>query len=260
MRSVSTTRILISNDDGINAPGIAKLEAIARSLSDDVWIIAPENEQSGAGHSLTLTKPLRMRKLEDKRWSVSGTPTDCIMLALNKIMLDCPPTLILSGINRGGNLAEDVTYSGTVSVAMEGTLAKIPSIALSQCIRPGERTKWETAERYAKGVIEDLVKIGWPEDVLINVNFPAIPADEVEGVHVTCQGRREVFGSNVEERMDPRGFRYYWFGLGREVGDLQAETDLKAVRTQHISVTPLHLDLTHHETRTSMTVGVAKQF
>lgn len=132
MAAISTARILVSNDDGINAPGLEILERVARQFSDDVWVVAPAEEQSGAGHSLTLTKALRMRKIEEKRWAVSGTPTDCVAMAINKIMVDTPPTLILSGVNRGGNLAEDVTYSGTVSVAMEGTLAGIPSIAFSQ--------------------------------------------------------------------------------------------------------------------------------
>ena len=152
--SVSAARILISNDDGINASGLKILEKVARELSDDVWVVAPESEQSGAGHSLTLTRPLRVRKLEEKRFAVDGTPTDCVMMAVNQIMKDSLPTLVLSGVNRGGNLAEDVTYSGTVSVAMEGTLCGIPSIAMSQCIRPPARTKWETAEKICTGCAE----------------------------------------------------------------------------------------------------------
>ena len=248
MAPISTARILVSNDDGINAPGIAVLERVARALSDDVWIVAPETEQSGAGHSLTLTRPLRIRRLEDKRWAVQGTPTDCIMMAVNKIMADHPPTLILSGINRGGNLAEDVTYSGTVSVAMEGTLCGIPSVALSQCIRPGERAQWDTAEAFAPKVLGPLLETGWPKDVLINVNFPAIPTGSVQGIRVTEQGRREMMGNNIDERVDPRGFTYYWFGLGREVGLPGHTTDLKSVRTGYVSVTPLHLDLTHRDT------------
>ncbi|MEX0299403.1 MAG: 5'/3'-nucleotidase SurE [Kordiimonas sp.] len=258
--AISTRRILISNDDGINAPGIAILERIARTLSDDVWIVAPEAEQSGAGHSLTLTKPLRMRKLEEKRWAVSGTPTDCVMLAVNKIMPDDLPTLILSGINRGGNLAEDVTYSGTVSVAMEGTLVGIPSIALSQCIRPNERTKWDTAEKYAPGVIKSLIDVGWPEGVLMNVNLPAFPADEVGGVKVTEQGRREMVGVDIEERKDPRGFSYYWLGLGREVGTPGHETDIKTVREKYISVTPIKMDLTDHTSREQLVSKVDQSF
>lgn len=255
-----TTRILVSNDDGITAPGLAILEKIARQLSDDVWVVAPSEERSGAGHSLTLTHPIRIRKLEEKRFSVSGTPTDCVMMALNQIMGDKPPTLILSGINRGGNLAEDITYSGTVSVAMEGTLAGIPSIAFSQCIRPPAATKWATAETFTRPVIEKLMALDWPENVLMNVNFPAFDPADIKGIHVTEQGRREVMGNNVEERTDPRGFRYFWFGLGREVGVPGHETDLKAVRSHYVSITPLHLDLTHHETRQAMRPAIEEEF
>jgi len=258
--AISVERILVSNDDGINAPGIAILEAIARQFSDDVWVVAPADEQSGAGHSLTLTKPLRIRQVEAKRWAVSGTPTDCIMMAVNQIMKDSLPTLILSGINRGGNLAEDVTYSGTVSVAMEGTLAGIPSIALSQCIRPNEKTQWATAEKYAPEVIKGLLDFEWPEDVLMNVNFPAFPSDEIKGIRVTEQGRREMVGNNIEERTDPRGFKYYWFGLGREVGVPGHQQDIKSVRERWISVTPLHLDMTHHQAREALVPALEKTF
>ena len=258
--AISTARILVSNDDGINASGIKVLEKIAKALSDDVWIVAPEEEQSGAGHSLTLTKPLRIRELEPKRWAVSGTPTDCVMMAVNHIMKDNLPTLILSGINRGGNLAEDVTYSGTVSVAMEGTLAGIPSVAFSQCLRPEERVKWETAEKYAPTVLEGVLKEGWDKNVLMNVNFPAYAPEEIKGIRVTEQGRREMVGNNIEERVDPRGFHYFWFGLGREVGLPGHQTDIKTVREKWISVTPLHLDLTHHETRETLSRAVNRSF
>ncbi len=258
--TVSPARILVSNDDGINAPGLKVLEDVARQFSDDVWVVAPETEQSGSGHSLTLTRPLRVRKHEEKRWSIDGTPTDCVMLALNQIMIDSLPTLILSGINRGGNLAEDVTYSGTVSVAMEGTLASIPSVAFSQCIRPDQHTKWKTAERFAPEVLKSLLDTGWPTGVLMNVNFPAFEPDEIQGIRVTEQGRREMLGNNVEERVDPRGFKYYWFGLGRELGLPGHETDLKSVREKYISVTPLHLNLTHHQTRSELADKVAKKY
>lgn len=260
MTAVSPARILVSNDDGIHAPGIEVLERIARQFSDDVWVVAPEEEQSGAGHSLTLSRVLRMRRLEEKRWAVSGTPTDCVAMAINKIMPDQRPTLILSGINRGGNLAEDVTYSGTVSVAMEGTLAGIPSIAMSQCIRPDQRTKWETAEKFAPQVIQSLIDSGWPEDVLMNINFPAFLPEEIKGVKMTEQGARQIMGNHIEERTDPRGFKYYWFGLGREVGQPGHETDLKAVREKWISVTPLHLNLTHHDARRSLADKIAQTF
>ena len=258
--AVSTERILISNDDGIDAEGLGVLERIARQFSDDVWVISPETEQSGAGHSLTLTRPLRIRQAGEKRWAVSGTPTDCIMMAVNKIMANKLPTLILSGVNRGGNLAEDVTYSGTVSVAMEGTLAGIPSIALSLCVRPEQSIKWETAERYAPDVIRGLLAYDWPDDVLMNVNFPAFPADEIQGIRVTEQGRREMIGNNIEERVDPRGLKYYWFGLGREVGIPGHQQDIKAVREKWISVTPLQLDLTHERARKELAMSLDKAF
>jgi len=258
--AISTARILVSNDDGIHAPGIAVLENIARTLSDDVWVVAPDSERSGAGHSLTLTNPIRIRKAGDKRYAVSGTPTDCVMMAVNHIMRDTLPTLILSGVNRGGNLAEDVGYSGTVSVAAEGCLAGIPSIALSQCLRPQEPALWDTAERYAGMVIRDLIDGGWPEDVLMNVNFPACAPDAVKGVHVTVQGRRQIIGNNVEERVDPRGFPYFWFGLGRDVGVPGLETDLHAVRGDYISVTPLHLDRTHYESREALADRISREF
>jgi 5'-nucleotidase len=240
-------RILLTNDDGIHAPGIAVLERVARTLSDDIWIVAPAEEQSGAGHSLTLTQPIRVQKFDDRRFAVKGTPTDSVMMALGKLMEGARPDLILSGINRGANLAEDVTYSGTVSAAMEGTLAGIPSIALSQATpdRPQKEDAFAIAEANAGELIQKLVRIGWPKDVLINVNFPPPQLGPVQGVRVTEQGFRDMGASIIEERRDPRGFRYYWFGLGREAPSPGHETDLKAMRESHISVTPLHLDLTH---------------
>ncbi len=258
--AISPARILISNDDGIGAKGLAVLERVARQFTDDVWVVAPETEQSGAGHSLTLNSPLRLRKLDEKRWAVSGTPTDCVMMAVNKIMKDNLPTLILSGINRGGNLAEDVTYSGTVSVAMEGTLAGIPSIAMSQCIRPDQSVKWATAEHFAPDVIKSLIAQDWPNDVLMNVNFPAFPEQDVQGICTTEQGRREMIGNNLEERTDPRGFKYYWFGLGREVGLPGHQQDIKAVREKWISVTPLHLNLTHQKAREMLEKSIDQTF
>ena len=248
-RTVTADRILITNDDGINAPGLSVLEEIARTLSNDVWVVAPESEKSGAGHSLTLTVPIRLRRLDDRRYAVQGTPTDCVMMAVNHIMKDHRPTLILSGVNRGANMAEDVTYSGTIAGAMEGTLAGIPSVALSQAIRPPQRTKWSTAKTHAARVISGLLDMGWPEEVFINVNFPAYDADEVKGIRVTEQGRRDYGGLQIEQRQDPRGFDYYWFGLARTVDEPGHESDLHFVRDGWISVTPLHLDLTHHEMR-----------
>lgn len=260
------TRILLTNDDGVNASGLKALEDIANALSDDVWVVAPETEQSGAGHSLTLTQPLRIRKLGDKRFAIQGTPTDCVMLGLNHLMKDTRPTLVLSGVNRGVNLADDVTYSGTIAGAMEGTLAGVPSIAMSQAINPEtRRADFSVADRHGADIIRKLVAHGWGENVLINVNFPPPDAandatSDAKGVKVTEQGKRDLGQLKVEEHRDPRGFPYYWFGLSRSYGQPGHETDLKAVRDGWISVTPLHLDLTHFETREHMAPEIDEKF
>lgn len=243
-------RILLTNDDGIHAAGFAVLEAIAASLSDDIWVAAPAEEQSGTGHSLTLTAPLRARKVGPRRFAVYGTPTDAVMLGLGRLIDGPKPDLILSGVNRGGNLAEDVTYSGTVSAAMEGCLAGVPSIALSQVIGnwPGDDSAFEPARTHGTAVIRACLDAGWPAGVLLNVNFPPATLGPVTGVRVTEQGFRDLGHIRIEERTDPRGIPYYWFGLAREIREPGHETDLKAMREQHISITPLHLDLTHRQT------------
>lgn len=241
-------RILLTNDDGIHAPGFAALERIARQLSDDIWVSAPAEEQSGAGHSLTINRPLRLRQLSERRFAVAGTPTDSVMMALGHMMKDHKPDLILSGVNRGPNLAEDVTYSGTVSAAMEGTLAGIRSIALSQSMSDYTLglENFSAAEATAPDLIRKLIKAEWGKGVLININFPA--RAQPLGVKVTEQGQRDYGHINLVKRKDPRGFPYYWFAYGREVETPVQRTDLEAVRHGYVSVTPLHLNLTHEET------------
>ena len=241
-------RILLTNDDGINARGLALLEAAARRLSDDVWIVAPSEEQSGAGHSLTLTQPVRLRRHDERRFSVTGTPTDAVMLALAHIMKDNRPDLILSGSNRGANLGEDVTYSGTVSAAMEGALAGIPSIALSQSYSRegmGDTVPFAAAEAWAERVLRPLVDAPMERRTLVNINFPALPPDEVKGVRVVRQGLRDYGRTRIVKRTDPRGYNYYWFGLGPMIHTPGHATDLEAIADGYVSVTPLHLDLTH---------------
>ena len=242
-------RILVTNDDGIHAPGLIALEKIAAALSDDVWVVAPAEEQSGAGHSLTLSEPIRLRQMGDKRFAVRGTPTDCVMLALGHVMKDHKPDLLLSGVNRGGNLAEDVTYSGTVSAAMEGCLARIRSIAMSQVMMDygAGKENFDAAVVHAPGIIKRLLAAEWAPGMLVNINFPPRLADDVRGVEVTEQGFRDYGHIALDQRVDPRGFPYFWFGYGREVAEPGRETDLKAIRHGMISVTPLHLDLTHRE-------------
>jgi len=241
-------RILLTNDDGLNSRGLALLETVAARLSDDIWVVAPAEEQSGAGHSLTLTQPVRLRKHGNRRFSVTGTPTDSVMLALAHVMKDSPPDIILSGINRGANLAEDVTYSGTVSAAMEGALAGVRSIALSQSYSRegmGDTVPFAAAEGWAERVLAPLMEFTTEPTMLINVNFPALPPDEVKGIRVCRQGLRDYGRLRILERTDPRGYEYYWFGLGEMVQTPGHSTDLEAIADGYVSVSPLHLDLTH---------------
>jgi 5'-nucleotidase len=241
-------RILITNDDGIGAPGLALLERAASAFSDDVWTVAPAEEQSGTGHSLTLTRPIRLRRYDDKRFAVAGTPTDAVMMALAHLMKESPPDLILSGVNRGANLGEDATYSGTVSAAMEGALAGVPSVAFSQAYARegmGASVPFAAAEAWTPRVLERLVGAELAVGTLVNVNFPALGPDEVKGIRTCRQGFRDYGRLHVVERTDPRGFPYYWFGLASTIETPGHRTDLEAVADGFVSVTPLHLDLTH---------------
>jgi 5'-nucleotidase len=241
---LAAARVLVTNDDGINAPGLKLLAKVARTLSEDVWVVAPEQEQSGASHSLTLSRPLRIRKLGHRRFAVDGTPTDCVLLAVNAILRDKAPTLVLSGVNAGANLGEDVTYSGTVAAAMEATLLEVPSIAFSQHYEDRHAIPWKTAETHAATIIRRLTSLPWPRNTLINVNFPAVAPAAVAGIAATRQGRRKI-GDGVVERADPRGRPYYWIGpLRDETPDLPG-TDLHAVTHGKVSLSPIYLDLTN---------------
>jgi 5'-nucleotidase len=244
-------RILVTNDDGIHAEGLAALERIAAHLSDDIWVVAPEVEQSGASRALTLTTPLRVRRLAPKRFAVAGTPTDCVMLAIQELIEGAAPDLVLSGVNRGQNLGEDVTVSGTVAGAMQGMALGVPGIALSQAMarfHDSEVALFQTAETHAPGIVRRLIEIGWPKDVIINVNFPDLEPDQVTTVEVAAQGLRDVQNAHAERRTDLRGREYYWMGW-RGLPDTAPEgTDLYAVRHGRISITPLHIDLTHRPT------------
>lgn len=241
-------RILITNDDGINAPGLKVLERIARGFSSDIWVVAPETEQSGAAHSLTLSRPLRHRRISRRRHAVDGSPTDCVLFALKHVIPGRRPDLVLSGVNRGGNLGEDVTYSGTVAAAMEATLLGIPSIAFSQVWERSGDVPWGTAEKLAPRIVRTLVSVAWPSDVFINVNFPNCPVDEVAGIRVVPQGRRESDYTLIGQT-DPRGRSYYWIGPP-SAGDLlrEGDTDYHAIDEGAVTVTPLHVDLTHDAT------------
>ncbi len=243
-------RILLTNDDGIHAEGLACLERVARTLSDDVWVVAPETDQSGFAHSLSLSEPLRLRKLDDTHFALRGTPTDCVIMGVRKLMPE-PPDLILSGINSGSNVADDVTYSGTVAGAMEGTLLGIRSFALSQAYHIVDQTRsvpWATAEALAPALLKKLLAIDLPAGIFVNINFPNCPPEEVEETIVTSQGKL-VHGLWIDQRADGRGLPYYWLRFGREQSELKEGSDLHAVANKRVSVTPLKLDLTAHEVR-----------
>ena len=246
-------RILITNDDGINSPGLLALERIARSLSDDVWIVAPETDQSGVAHSLTLNDPLRLRQIDKRRFALKGTPTDCVIMGVRYVLPQLPD-LVLSGINKGQNLAEDVTYSGTVAGAMEGAILGIRSIAVSQAYSwvAGSEPDYQVAERHAPALFRQLVDFDLPPYALFNVNFPACPAGEVRGVKVTVQGHHEQSGLSIEERMDGRGYPYYWLRFQDRGKSVLDNSDLQAIADGYVSVSPLRIDLTAHDLMVSL--------
>ena len=240
-------RILLSNDDGVHATGLKVLERIASVISDDVWVVAPETDQSGVSHSFSLSNPLRLREVGPRHFAVQGTPTDSVIMAVRQLMQDKKPDLLLSGVNRGQNVAEDVTYSGTIAAAMEGTLLGIPSMAVSLSYGGAEgrdKPHWGCAETHAPAMIKKIVDLGVPPGVLININFPACAASEVQGVEFTSQGQRNVELMRIEQRRDGRGLPYYWLMFKRENFTAAPGSDLGALAARKISVTPLKLDLT----------------
>ncbi len=243
-------RILVTNDDGIAAEGLDVLRRIALALSPDVWVIAPERNQSGASHSMTLHEPLRCRQTDERTFVIRGTPTDCVLMGVRHLLIDHPPDLVLSGVNHGSNLAEDVTYSGTIAAAIEGTLLGIRSIAMSQVGGSVEEgvIHWETPLEHGPGLVSKLLDTGWPEEVVLNVNYPACAPGDVTGTDVTTQGRRDQALLHIDKRSDPWGMPYFWFGFERPPSTLVAGSDLAAIDQRRISVTPLCLNLTHEPT------------
>ena len=237
-------RILVTNDDGIQSAGIAVLERVARTLSDDIWVCAPAGEQSGASHSLTLHRPVRMRMVSERRYTVDGTPSDCVLLAFNHLLEDRRPDLVLSGINHGYNLGVDIPYSGTIAAAAEATLQGTRAIALSQAYGPTTGIDWATAEAWAPDVIRRIIVPDWPQGSLVSVNFPDRPPGQVKGIRATGYAPLK-HGDDYIERDDPRGRSYFWIGLPRYSGAIPADTDAEALDEGYIAVTPLQLDLTH---------------
>ncbi len=248
-------RVLLSNDDGINAPGLKTLEDAVRPHVRELWVCAPETEQSATSHSLTLRRPLRIRHVSERKYAVDGTPTDAVLLGVTRLMKDAKPDLVLSGVNRGGNLGEDVTYSGTVAAAMEGALLGIRSVALSQVYEDQHKVKWATAKAWTPKVLKLLLAQGWPKGIFMNVNFPDATAAKVTGVEVVRQGRRKI-GGELTRGIDPRGDEYFWIGPQRDEQRFLKGTDLASCFSGAVSVTPLALDLTHATTLRKLKAGL----
>lgn len=245
----SKARILVTNDDGVHAPGLEVMEAIARELSDDVWTVAPEVEQSGVGHGLSLHNPLRYQQLAERKFAVRGTPTDSVLFAYEKL-LERRVDLVLSGVNRGCNLAEDITHSGTVAGAMEGTLCGVPSIAMSQMFdmdNPNAVVRWEIPRAMGAEVVRSIMRVGIPRGVMMNVNFPDCGPEECQGVKVAHTGRRNL-SKQLDERLDRKGRPYYWVHWGAEAMETAtAGSDLRGIADRYITVTPINLDLTDYK-------------
>lgn len=240
-------RVLIVNDDGIDAPGIILLEQVMRQFTDDIWVVAPDEERSGAGHSISTTLPIRVKQRDERHFAVKGTPTDCALVGIYELVKGKKPDILVSGINRGPNLAEDMTYSGTASAAMEGALLGIPAIALSLVFRPPAQPVWECAEANAAKVIARLLRYDWKPGMIVNVNFPDCPPEEVTGIRITSQGQRPPGAFIPEPRVDARHVPYYWVRIALPDGGHAPGNDLQAILDKEISITPIQLDMTSYQ-------------
>ncbi len=234
--------ILVTNDDGIHSKGILVLAKTLQEIGE-VFVVAPDREKSSIAHSLTLHRPLRVEKIRKNFYAVDGTPADCIHLGVHAL-LPKRPRLIVAGINKGGNLGDDITYSGTVSAAFEGTLLGISSFAISLVAR--SHFKFNVAARFALRVARTIIKRGLPKETFLNINIPNVDEEKIRSYKITQQGRWIHNGNGVIEKMDPRGKKYYWIGGGRSLYDQERNTDMEAVSKSYISITPLNLDLTNY--------------
>lgn len=237
-------RLLLTNDDGIDAPGLAVLERVAATLSEDVWVVAPAQDQSGTSHAITLHAPLRLARLGERRFAVMGTPGDCAVMAMRHLMREAPPDLVLSGVNRGANLGIDTVFSGTVGAAMTGMMLGVPAIALSQAFTDPNAVRWDTAERHAGAVIERLWPLVADMPACLNVNFPDTPPDLAGPLTLTRQGVGSVQGIEVESRSDLRGGSYHWLHFRRGPRDNPPDSESVGIARGRITVTPLGFERT----------------
>jgi 5'-nucleotidase len=238
------SRILLVNDDGIEAEGLKVAEEIARQFADEVWVVAPQADQSGMSHALSLQLPIRVVEQGPRRFAVVGTPSDCIVMAVRLMMKDRPPDLVISGVNRGANLADDIAYSGTVSGAMTAILCGVPAVAMSQAYRKSEDIAWDTARAHGVSLLNRILGGGLPADLCLNVNFPAVAPDRVTGMRATRQGRRSIRAIGIDSRIDLRNKPYYWLNFNRVGGEQDDDSDIAALRAKAVSITPLKADRT----------------
>ncbi|WP_027350328.1 5'/3'-nucleotidase SurE [Halotalea alkalilenta] len=245
-------RILLTNDDGIDAPGLETLARVASTLAREVWIVAPAFDQSGVATSISLHHPLRLAHFGERRYSVTGTPADCVTMAVRHLMRDAPPDLVLSGINRGANLGRETLYSGTVGAALTALLLGVPTIALSQAFTDRSAVRWATAERLAPDTIRRLHAIGWPREVALNVNFPDVAAGQAGPITASRQGRGTLETIDVVERTDLRDQRYHWFDIKRRELDDDPQSEAYLLRHGRITVTPLQFERTDEQARTEL--------
>lgn len=243
---LANARVLLVNDDGIDAPGIELLEKLIAPLVRELWVIAPRYEQSATSHALTIQIPLRIQDLGERRKAVNGSPTDAALLALRHIMPKAPD-LVLSGINRGGNLGGDVFYSGTLGAAVEAGLCGIPAVAFSQNRPRGREPRWQTAEAHLVPVLQNLLSAEWPRNIVVNINFPDVEPGDVVGVKAVPHGRRKP-GGNLVEGLDPRGDPYVWISTEKEQAYTLPGSDEDLIEEGWITVTPLTIDMTSRET------------
>lgn len=250
-------RILVTNDDGIGAPGLKVAEAIAAELAggeENVWTVAPAFEQSGVAHCVSYVRPMRLEKIGERRFAVEGSPADCVLAGLHEVMKGAPPDLVISGVNRGFNVAEDTLYSGTVGGAMEAALNRVRAVALSQYFgsrNANEGDPFDAARAHGAGVLRRLLgNEAWPEapyGVFYNVNFPPVPAAEVKGVQATFQGYRRGPTFGVQPHVAPNGRTYLWLTHGHGNADTPEGSDSRACHDGFVTVTPLNADLTAHD-------------
>lgn len=246
---LAEARILISNDDSIHSDGIKVLEDIARSISPNVWVVAPETQQSAAGHSLTIHSPLRIKEYDSRHVSVFGTPTDSVLVGVQQVMKAFRPHVVLSGINHGENTADDVTYSGTIAAAIESTLMSIPSIALSQDFDEVHgKPEFSVAREYLPDLLRSLQGMEWDNNVLLSINIPARKQGVKPEIRVVPQGHYSVEKQEMDFRTDPRGRPYFWIGAPPARDIMDQTKDIGVLKAGHITVTPLSLNLTHHPT------------